>query len=84
MLDNLVQISPIVLAMVPVLMGIAQFAKTYEYIPSRWIPLTVVVLGIVGAEFLTDLGIVQAIYQGLIVGLMAMGVFTGGRATVQG
>lgn len=81
---DLVQISPIVLALVPVLMAVAQFAKTYEYIPSRWIPLTVVVLGVVAAEFLTDIGFVQAVYQGLIVGLMAMGVFTGGRATVQG
>lgn len=84
MVDQLVQVSPAVMLMLPVLIALAQLLKTYEYIPSRWIPLSVVVLGAFGAMVTTDLSLVQAGFQGLVVGLMAIGAFSGVRSTAQG
>lgn len=81
---SLVQIAPSVLVLLPVLIAIAQFVKSYEYVPSRWVPLFVVVLGTFSALVLTDLAPIQAAFQGLVVGLMAMGAFTGVRATFNG
>lgn len=84
MFNDLVQVAPAVIFMLPVLIALAQFLKTYQYIPDRWIPLSVLVMATVGALGLTDLGLGQAIFQGIAVGLLAIGTFSGVRATVQG
>lgn len=80
MLDSIVQVSPAVMLLLPVIIGLAQLVKSYEYIPSRWIPLFVIVVSVVSTAFLTDLKNSDAIWQGLGLALIAMGAFTGLRA----
>jgi len=84
MVMDIIQISPAFLGLVPVVIAITQWVKSSEFIPSRFVPLVAVVIGIVGASltsggFSLDTGV-----QGFLVGLSAVGLFSGTRTAVNG
>lgn len=74
------EISTQFLVLVPVVLGVVQIAKT-SGIPSRFAPLTSLILGVAGTIFLGDFSAASAI-QGLIVGLSAAGLWSGVKATI--
>ena len=81
---QIVELSPSILYIVPVLVGLVQVAKTYDYVPSRWVPLFIIVASTLGAFLVTDLSWQATIVQGVAVGLMSIGSFSGVRSTVNG
>jgi hypothetical protein len=59
---------------VALIVGLTQLAKMY--IPNHYIPLTSVVLGVVGGIFLfSDLDMTMRIVNGIALGLSSSGLF---------
>ena len=79
---SLIQLSPSILYAVPVIIGLTQVLKSY--IADRYVPLLALGLSIVSAFLLTDVSWQLTIVQGVAVGLMSIGAFSGVRSTVQG
>lgn len=68
-----------------IVIALCQFAK--QYIEVRWIPLLALILGVVGA-FGLALGLgtvhpVNVIFEGLISGLVAVGLYSGTKNTLK-
>lgn len=81
---NIIQVSPAILYVLPIVIGLCQLLKTYKYVPSRWIPAAAIVMGVLGAFLLTDLNWQNTLVQGLALGLMAVGAFNSVRTTATG
>jgi uncharacterized membrane protein (DUF441 family) len=64
-----------------IVLGIVQIAKGFG-IPKRWSPILAIGVGI-GLCFLNSAGYPTAIFTGLIVGLSAVGLYSGVKNTVQ-
>lgn len=81
-MDIFSQINPAVLGAVPVIVALVQGAKSIG-LSGRFAPILSVALGI-GAAFLVASASWQAdIVQGLLAGLMASGLYSGGKAIGQ-
>jgi hypothetical protein len=78
---SIVSISPISLALVPVVLGLVSLAKIY--ISSKWAPLLSLVLGIGAAFFIPSSTIALTILQGILIGLSASGLYSGARSTLE-
>jgi len=75
-------IIPLQLALIPILIGVNQVLKTLG-IPKRFIPVVSVLLGI-GISLIVP-GVVTtfvAVVGGAVIGLSAVGLFSGTRAIV--
>ena len=75
-------IIPLQLALIPILVGVNQVLKTLG-IPKRFVPITSILLG-VGISFIVP-GVATmfvAVVGGAVIGLSAVGLFSGTRATV--
>ncbi len=77
-----VQLSPVALAMVPLVMACVSLLKMYT--GSYWSPLISVALGVAGAFLLPGLSATAAIVSGLMIGLTAAGLYSGGSKMIQG
>ena len=75
-------IIPLQLALIPILVGVNQVLKTLG-IPKRFVPITSILLG-VGISFIVP-GVATtfvAVVGGAVIGLSAVGLFSGTRAIV--
>lgn len=72
---------------VALIIGLAQLVKNMG-VPSKWIPLFDVVLGLMSGilvyGFEYDLGILKGVMLGLAIGLSACGLFSGIKNVVKG
>ena len=73
--------SPIIVAIIPVLVGLVTVAKEVG-LPSKYAPLTSVVMG-VGLVALTGVAWQAFVVQGIIAGLSASGLYSGTKATLK-
>ena len=69
------------LVLIPVVVGVAQVVKI-SGLPTQWIPLTSLVLGVIGA-FLIGGWVFSGtvVIQGIIAGLSAAGLWSGVKTT---
>lgn len=75
-----------VLTLAPVVMALVEIAKRTG-MPSRWAPLGALVSGVIvavlyAATVTGDLA--QSVFVGVLVGITAAGVYSGGKSFVQG
>lgn len=77
-----IEISPMIAVLIPIVVGLTSVAK--NYISIRWIPLTSIILGILGSFLLPAATVQITILSGIIVGLSACGLYSGTKTTVQG
>ena len=80
--NGLIEFSPRILIAVPLVVALVQLLK--EYVGARLTPLLSLVMGVAVAFLVTDVPWNDTILQGLAAGVMAVGTFSGVRATVQG
>lgn len=84
MTDITLFIVPAQLALIPVIIGVNQVWKKLG-LATRYVPLASIVVGIAVSYFTPGVTLpFQIIVGGLVVGLSAVGLFSGTRATVQG
>lgn len=81
-METIFQLSPIVIATVPIVVGIVQVAKAIG-LPNNWAPIVSLVAG-TALVALTGVAFPAAIVQGIIAGLIAAGMWSGVKATMQG
>ncbi len=77
----MIDISPMVLALVPIVIGLVQIGKMY--VAERYAPLMALLLGIAGSLLLHTSSFSIDFLGGLIVGLMACGLYSGTKTTMQ-
>lgn len=76
------EVSKEFLILVPVVVGVVQVIKTVG-MPSKYAPLTSLILGVAGALFFIGGGVTgMNALQGVIVGLTASGLWSGVKATI--
>ena len=80
-MESLFELSPSIILIVPVLIGLVAVAKTIG-VSSKLAPATALVLGI-GLVSLTGVEWQVMIVQGIIAGLSASGLYSGTRATLK-
>ena len=74
------------IVLVPVVMGIVEAVKRVG-LSERWAPVAAIILGVflrlmVGVTLITDvLQVPQMIVIGIVIGLTASGLYSGGKAT---
>lgn len=81
-MENIFAFTPLVIACIPVALGIVQVAKVTG-VSDRFAPLASLVIGI-GLVALTGAVWQVAIAQGIIVGLAASGLYSGTKAAFVG
>lgn len=79
-MESLFEFSPLIVAIVPVALGIVQIVKSVG-LDSKYAPIVSVVAGI-GLVALTGVAWQAVIAQGLIAGLAASGLWSGTKAVV--
>lgn len=77
---ELFNFSPLIIAIVPVIIGLVSVAKGAG-LPDRFAPILAIVFGI-GLVALTGPVLAAIIAQGIIAGLAAAGLYSGVKATV--
>jgi hypothetical protein len=68
------------LSLVPLVVALTQLLKTSFKVEARYAAVLALVLGVAGALALGGLS-VEAVLQGLVVGLTASGAYSGVKAT---
>lgn len=81
-METLFSLSPLVIGSAPIVLGVTSAIKQIG-LPNQYAPLVSILLGI-GAVLLTGAVWQVAIAQGIIVGLVASGLYSGGKALMQG
>jgi len=81
-METLFDFSPLVLAAIPVVLGLVEVTKRVG-LPARYAPLASLVFG-VGAIALTGVSWQATVIQGIIVGLAASGLWSGPKKTISG
>jgi len=74
------EITPLFLGLVPVVMILVEVTK--NFIESKWSPIAALVYGILGAAAIgySVVAIPVIILQGIMVGAMAAGLYSGSKA----
>jgi len=66
-------------------LGLVQMIKSFG-VPTKWAPLGALIFGI-GLSLLAmpinSLGVVPSIFQGLVIGLTSVGLYSGVKNTIQ-
>ena len=76
-----IQFSITLAVITAVVIGLVQLAKKTG-LPARWCPLLAVVLGVLGLSALTFFQpVTEVILTGIVIGLSAVGLYSGARAT---
>lgn len=70
---ELVLVTPAMLALVPIVVGLVQVAKIY--IDSKWAPLLSLLFGVGGSFLLPIATIPGTLIGGIIIGLSASGLY---------
>jgi hypothetical protein len=71
--------------LVGVIVGISEVIKKLEYIPSKFIPIVNIVLGLAGGMLYLHPGdIMNGIIQGLVLGLTAGGFYSSVKNVSEG
>ena len=78
-METIFQFTPLVIAAIPVALGLVQVAKISK-LPSRYAPLAALAIGIILMLFVSDLTWQAIGIQGIIVGLAASGLWSGSKA----
>jgi uncharacterized membrane protein HdeD (DUF308 family) len=73
--------SPVFLGAVPVVIGLVQLMK--NFVDARWASLVAVFLGIGVAVLVSNEPWKPTVMGGLVIGLMASGLYSGVRAAVR-
>ncbi len=73
-----VELSPKALMLVPIVMAMVSFMKLY--VDSKWAPLFSLAFGILMSLLIPALTFGLTIVQGIVVGLMACGLYSGAKA----
>ena len=81
-METIFEFSPLIVAIVPVVLGLVQVAKGMG-IPSRYAPVASIVLG-VALMLITGAVWQAAVVQGIIAGLAASGLWSGSKSTFEG
>ena len=81
MFDPLIELSPAVLAVVPIAIGLVQLLK--NNFAERWTPLLALFIGFLLAVLAIGTLSLSTVIQGLALGLIAMGVFSGSKTIVR-
>lgn len=72
------------IALVPVVTGMVQLLKM-SGLPKKYTPITSLILGILsGYYYLAPDDPPKAIFMGIVVGLSAVGLYSGAKNTMQG
>lgn len=69
------------LAVVPVVIGLVEAIKRTG-VPSNWSPLVALVFGVIGAFVFPAATLGLTMLSGVTIGLMASGLYSGGKALV--
>ena len=77
---DIFELSPFVMACVPVALGLVEVAKQAG-LPSKYAPIGSIIAGLLLIA-LTGITWPAIIAQGIIVGLMASGLWSGGKALI--
>lgn len=72
---EILQLSPAIVALVPVVMGITTVLK--NFIDSRYSPIVALALGVAGSFLFPGATLAATIVSGIVVGLTASGVYSG-------
>ena len=71
--------------LVGVIMGLSEIIKKLEYVPTKFIPVVNIVLGLAGGIFYLHPGdIMNGIIQGLVLGLTAGGFYSSVKNVSEG
>ena len=81
-MENLLSFSPLVVAIVPVVLGLVEVLKQMG-LPSRYSPLTGIVFGI-GISWILGSAWPLFVTQGLLIGLAASGAYSGVKKQITG
>lgn len=68
--------------MVPIIIALVSGVKQAG-MDSKWAPVLSIVLGMVGFYFLADGEVGVRLFEGLVAGLTASGLYSGVKATIQ-
>lgn len=75
---ELIVLSPALVVLVPIVVGLTQIVK--RWIDSRWVPVTAIVFGILGAFLVVGFAS-DAVLSGIVIGLSAVGLYGTGKTT---
>lgn len=81
-LKNVFELSPYILGVVPILIGLVEVVKGLG-LSSRFAPLASLVLGIGLMYLVPDMTSKMIIIQGIIAGLVASGLYSGTKKTLE-
>jgi hypothetical protein len=70
-------------ALIPVILGLCELVKQVG-LPSRWVPLVSLVLGVVFGAFFLQGSISVRVLQGVVLGLSASGLYSGPKNLIKG
>lgn len=82
-INTLFDLSPFIMASVPVIIGLVELIKKSTGLSERFAPVVSLMLGLLMAFVVCEVW--QVIFiQGMIAGLMASGLYSGGKALIKG
>lgn len=76
---SLVTLSPVSLALIPVVIGLVSVVKMY--LSSKWAPLASLLLGVGSAFFVPAATVGLTVLQGVLIGLAASGLYSSIKTT---
>lgn len=77
----MIEFSPAILSLVPLVIGLTALAKLY--VPSRWAPVIAIGLGLAGAFLFPAATMGLTIVSGIVVGLTASGLYSGVKSIIK-
>lgn len=78
---QLIFVTPAMLGLIPIVMGLVQLAKMH--VDSKWAPLLSLIFGIVGAFLLPDMNFGSTLLGGVTIGLMSSGAYSSGKKMME-
>ena len=70
--------------LIPVVVGVVEAVKRAFKMPSKYCPLLSIAIGVGLSYFMVFDSLSAALFRGLVVGLSAVGLYSGARATLNG
>ena len=74
----------LMVVLVPILVGILQVVKKTELVDMKFIPVVSIVVGLLLGIFFSGYQLNEGIIAGLIIGLSAVGLFSGTKNVIEG
>ena len=71
-------------ALIPVVVGVVAAIRAATPIADRYAPLVSLVVGVAGAFIFPAVSVGLTVLAGVVVGLSASGLYSGGKTLVQG